>query len=242
MKQFRSWILCGLVLSACGATPDPAVPPVETDAGVEEDAGTDAGDEADAGEVDAGEGDAGMELDAGPPPSSPVRINEVYVDRNFSGDRVEYVELSGPVGEPLGALSLRLIGRDGQILEDVRVTTSDAGIHASGTWVVGAASASGRVDQTYSLANWGLDNDQGAVQLVKDGALPELIDVLGYGPAATPSPGDPPSATSEGSPAALPSAVDNSLGRRAGAVDTNDNSADFCIQASSGGAANGDCL
>lgn len=163
-----------------------------------------------------------------------MRINEIFVDRDLSGDRVEYVELTGPVGEPLSGLFLRLLGPDAGVLEDVAVTANDAGvIGATGTWVVGGISANGRVDQTYSVNTWGMDNTSGGVELVKrqDGGT-ELLDTVGYGALQT----------REGAPLTLPTSAANSLGRKPGSTDTDVNTADFCVQAQSGGAANTTCL
>lgn len=161
-----------------------------------------------------------------------MRINEVYVDRDLSGDRVEYVELSGPIGEPLAGLFLKLLGPDGGTLYDLAVTADDAGlIGGTGTWVVGGSLANGRVDQQYSLNTWGLDNSSGGVQLVKRTGAPEIIDTLGYGGVNT----------IEGPPLTLPTVAGDSLGRRVLTADSNSNTADFCVQNDSCGAPNNVC-
>lgn len=225
-----------LFLVACGSQP-PSQQEPEADAGEVEDAGAtqDGGSESDAGELDAGQ-----EVDAGPQPSSPVRINEIYVGRVGEGDNVEFVELRGPAGQPLYELGLRLIGPDGGVRYDLAVTRSDAGVNPDGTFVVGGSLAS-NVDETYSIATWGLDGSKGAVQLVKRGATPELIDVLGYGGEVGPASSEP-FATSEGTPVMLPTQTGRSLGRVEGAADTNDNTADFCQQNASPGDLNDPCL
>lgn len=169
----------------------------------------------------------------GAQPSSPVRINEIYVDRDLSGDRVEYVELIGPAGHPLAHLHLRLLGPNSNVIEDVPVTATDAGvIDSTGLWVIGGALAACNVDQQYGLNDWGMDNSSGAVELVLRSGATEVIDVVGYGALST----------AEGPPVALPSGAGNSVGRRVGAADTNSTTADFCAQNDSCGAANNACM
>lgn len=162
-----------------------------------------------------------------------MRINEVYVDVDLQGDRVEYVELKGPVGEPLAGLFLRLLRGDAGVLYDVAVTSNDAGvIDSTGLWVVGGALAACNTDQTYGLTSWGLDNSSGAVELVKRAGAPELIDVVGYGGLAT----------NEGAPIGLPSDAGVSLGRKTSASESDVTTTDFCVQNFSCGAANNSCL
>lgn len=117
----------------------------------------------------------------------------------------------------------------------VAVTANDAGvIGGTGTWVVGGSLANGRVDEQYSLNTWGLDNTSGGVQLVKRAGapeIPEIIDTVGYGALTT----------IEGPPLTLPTAGGDSLGRRVLTADSNSNTADFCVQNNSCGAANSAC-
>lgn len=166
-----------------------------------------------------------------------LRINEIYVDRDLSGDRVEFVELIGPAGDSLAGMHLRLIGEEGDVRYDVPVTTENASVGANGLWTVGGSVVT-NVDERVGLASWGLDNTAGAVQLVTSENV--LLDVVGYG-AHVNAPPTPPTATSEGSVPPLTSGAGRSVGRT-GARDTGDNARDFCEQAMTPGAANGPCL
>jgi hypothetical protein len=182
--------------------------------------------------------------DAPATPSS-ARIHEIYSDRNLGGDAKEFVEIAGPAGIALDVLHLRAVKPDGSIAFDLAVGAAGAKMPASGFWVVGGAAAS--TDKSYSIAtpdNWGLPNDSGAVQLVRtDGESPELVDVVAYGTAPA-TPVTEPKKVVENVPATLPTSgsSDKSIGRKSVPGDTNDNGADFCVQASTPKAANGACL
>ncbi len=190
--------------------------------------------------------DAAKDVSSDAAPVTAVRVEEIYVDRDISGDAVEYVELRGPVGTSLETLHLRLVDSTGKVTGEVAISGAGAIIPASGLWVVGGASVSKiftapHVDETVGISKWGLDNTAGSVQLVDVGATTTLLDVLGWG-AAIPAPTTAPKATSEAAPRPLPTAVGHTLGRRPGAADSNDNTADFCEQNGTPGATNGACL
>ncbi len=175
-----------------------------------------------------------------------LRIEEVYVDRNASGNAVELVELTGPAGLPLGTIHLRFVDSTGKVTGDVEISGATATMPAVGRWVVGGLDVktifpAAVVDTNIGGAAWGLDDAAGSVQLV-DTSTTKLLDVLGYG-AAIPAPTTDPTTTSEGSPKTpLPTDVGHTLGRRAGATDTGSNAADFCEQVGTPGAVNGACL
>jgi hypothetical protein len=165
-----------------------------------------------------------------------LRIDEIYVDLDLSGDAVEFVEIAGPPDTSLDGLHLRLIDPTGKVKYDVAITSGKK-LGSSGRWVVGGNRTDtfftgGRLDQSVSIASWGLDNTAGAVQLVSGTTL---LDVVGYGAKPAP-PATPPTATYETDVAPLPATVKNSLARRGG-VDTNDNAADFCAQSGNPGSA-----
>jgi len=191
--------------------------------------------------------DSGGDKDVGPDGSSSggpvIVINEVYVDHDSLGDVAEFVELRGDPGVVIDDLKLRLVNHLGTVTHTVDIGPAGAKFPASGLWVVGGGqtfqtSSPSHEDQTQTLASgWGLDNERGAVQLVRGTTL---LDVVGWsdGPdAGTLSVvGAPPLAGGEGSAAAVPTIsrpstppkIAHSLGRRAASADTNDNATDFC--------------
>ena len=209
----------------------------------DDDSSTDGGDERDES-ADAGK-DARVENEGGA--SSLVEINEIYVDIDGLGDGAEFVELRGEPGTPVDDLKLRILDATGAVKYLVNVGDSGAKVGGTGFWVVGGnqtfkLGVLDRVDQTVSLSGWGLATAHGAVQLVRG---TQLLDVVGWtndaDAGAVPSPGLPPKATVEGSPAMVPTIRKtsgkpaHSFGRRSGAPDTNDNRADFCSMAASPG-------
>lgn len=178
---------------------------------------------------------------------APVQINEVFVDNDGLGDGSELVELRAAPGTPVSDLKLRLVHADGQVKYEVSVGNAGETFPASGLWVVAGAqtfklNVTEHVDRTVSLNAWGLDNDRGAVQLVRGTTL---VDVVGYttnpDAGALASPASAPKATVEGSPALVPVAANGmnakglSFGRKTGAADTSDNLADFCTMEASPG-------
>jgi hypothetical protein len=188
-----------------------------------------------------GSADATDAIDA-PTDTSPgaLRIDEIYVDRDLSGDAVEFVEIAGPTDASLDGLHLRLIDAAGTVKYDVAITTG-AKIGSSGRWVVGGNRTdtyfTGRLDQSVGIASWGLDNTAGAVQLVSGTTL---VDVIGYG-AKVAGPSTPPTATYETDAATLPSSAKQSLARKGG-LDTGNNVTDLCAQNGTPGSAGGACL
>jgi hypothetical protein len=150
-------------------------------------------------------------------------------------------------------LKLRLVTATGVVKYEVAVGPAGSVFHANGLWVVGGAQTyklnvtPSTVDVVVGLASWGLDNAGGAVQVVRGSTL---LDVVGYrrdpDGGALPPAASPPAATVEGRPATVPDppagqAPQRSLGRRAAALDTNENATDFCAMQASPGAANS-CL
>ncbi|MCC6999598.1 MAG: hypothetical protein IT370_33640 [Deltaproteobacteria bacterium] len=189
--------------------------------------------------------DAAATVDAAAPDASVapgIVINELYMT-TLGGDGRRYVELRAAAGTPLTGLQLRLLRSNGTVAHTIDVAPGGTLTPGDGLWVVGGALVS-NVDQFYSNASWGLDSSQGAVQLIRNGvAGPILVDLVGYGPAVTPAPPTPPTATVEGATAVpVPSADTDSIGRRAGAADSNVNSADLCRMTASPGAVNTACL
>jgi hypothetical protein len=189
-----------------------------------------------------GDGNAADAREAGLPL---VKINEVFVDKNLSGDAVEWIELWAPQGTSLAGLRLRLIyAGDAGVKYEVDVS-QDGGAMAGNYWVVGGILATGgTADQEYSIAVWGL-SDVGAIQLVKfDNGNRILLDTVGYGGVVPPLP-QPPTATSEGNPFNYGGNAIRSFGRRvddAGLpVDTQNNAADFCDMSRSFRGQNGQC-
>jgi hypothetical protein len=178
-----------------------------------------------------------------------VKINEIFVDKNLSGDAVEWVELWAPPGTSLDNLKLRLIYRgDAGVKYEVDVapngTVLDAGARGS-YWVVGGQGVlQGNPNQVYSIAVWGLD-EIGSIQLVKlVNGVRVPIDVVGYGGVVPPA-ASPPTATSEGTPFTQGGNPNRSFGRKTNDAglpqDTGDNSADFCDMNTSFRNVNGPC-
>jgi hypothetical protein len=177
----------------------------------------------------------------------PVQINELFVDNDGLGDGAELVELRAAPGTAVDDLKLRLIYADGQVKYEVSVGLAGEKFPASGLWVVGGGqtfklNVTEHVDRTVSLNAWGLDNDHGAVQVVRGTTL---LDVVGYttdaDAGALASPANAPKATVEGSPAIVPVAASGmnkkgfSFGRKTAAADTNNNLVDFCKMEASPG-------
>ncbi len=224
--------------AACSASNGEAIPNEVRDAGELDSGGDFLPDGAPKPEDDSG----GTNEDSGESPkdsgakdapadsavSNTIVINEVYVANNGDGDNAEYVELRGTPQTLLGNLKLRLLDSTGQVKYEVSIE-ANAMFPNDGIFAIGGALA--LVDQSVSVANWGLDNTRGAVQLVR-GPNNELLDVVGWAKqedaGALPAPATPPNATVEGKPVVIPTIAGHSFGRKAGAADTNDNSADFC--------------
>ena len=179
--------------------------------------------------------------------TAPVQINELFVDNAGLGDGAEFVELRAVPGTPVDDLKLRLIYADGQVKYEVSVGDPGAKFPANGLWVVGGGqtfklNVLDHVDRTVSLSTWGLDNDHGAVQVVRGTTL---LDVVGYASTldagTLPPPASAPKATVEGTAALVPASPNGAnakavgLGRKVGAADTNDNAADFCKMEASPG-------
>ena len=238
-------------MGACSASNGDAVPPEVREAGVLE-AGTgttfpdgsrvdDTGAKKDSGR------DAGKDVGMDAAPSEEILINEIHVDIDGFGDGVEYVELRAAPGTLVGGLLLRVLDKTGGVKTIVAVADVGETVGPTGFWVVGGAQTfrlgvSDRVDQVVPLANWGLDTDRGAVQLMRGSTL---LDVVGWSETADagaiPAPTAPPTATGEGSPSRVPTIAKHSFGRRSDAADTNDNAADFCSMAASPGFAQKVC-
>lgn len=179
--------------------------------------------------------------DGGPPGS--VRIHEVYIDRNLEGDVVEFIEVSGAPGTSIGTLWIRALKADGSAYWKLRVADSGAKIGASGFWVIGTAGIT-NVNKVYTLAQFGLDNGGGSIQLTDDAvSATTAIDTLGYGTVVAMAATDP-KPTTEGTAAALPASgsTGKTIGRKTVPGDSNNNSADFCVMNATPGAANGSCL
>ena len=229
-------VVLGLVAPGCG---DDDADPVDSGGGDPIDAGRrdgalDGSVASDAAAPDAAALDASV--------TNGIVINELYMT-TLGGDGRRYVELRAAAGTPLTGLQLRLLRSNGTVTHTIDVAPGGTLTPADGLWVVGGALVT-NVDQFYSNASWGLDSSQGAVQLIRNGvAGPILVDLVGYGPAVTPAPPTPSTATVEGTTAVpVPGADTDSIGRRAGAADSNVNSADLCRMTASPGAANGACL
>ncbi len=191
--------------------------------------------------------------DAPGPNTAPVQINELFVDNDGLGDGAEFVELRAAPGTPADDLKLRLIYADGQVKYEVSVGDPGAKFPASGLWVVGGAqtfklNVLDHVDRSIGLNSWGLDNDHGAVQVVRGTTL---LDVVGYATildaGTLAQPASAPKATVEGTAALVPAPASGmnkkgfTLGRKTAAADTNDNSADFCKMEASPGYAQKVC-
>ena len=213
------------------------------------DLGTNPGDPDGGGLQDGAKKDA-PQADApadAPVNKAPVQINEIYVDNAFlRGDATEYIELRAAPGTPVDDLKLRIMYANGVVKYEVAAGDPGEKFNATGLWVVGGMqtfklNVTDHVDHALSTAVFGLDN-RGAVQVVRGSTL---LDVVGYGDdpdaGAVPAPPAPPTATSEGRPAltadqpASSSAPAKSIGRKTGAVDTNNNNADFCKMVASPG-------
>jgi hypothetical protein len=183
--------------------------------------------------------------------TAPVQINEIFVDNDGLGDGAELVELRAAPGTAADDLKLRLLQADGKVKYEVAVGDPGAKFPASGLWVVGGGqtfrlNVLDHVDRIVDLNVWGLDNDRGAVQLVRGTTL---LDVVGYGTdadaGALSPPLSPPLATVEGAIAKVPAAPVHpplpakpkglSFGRKTAAADTNNNAADFCTMEASPG-------
>jgi hypothetical protein len=204
----------------------------------------------------AADADSGAPVDAandGPDPVSAVRIGEIYVDNVAAGDPTEFIELRGAPGTSLDELRLRLLDSTGAVTGEIDVAAQLGDvIPASGLWVVGGGNtftvdSSSHVDHVMlgaDLNAWGMDTPRGAVQLVR-GTARALLDVVGYDEdadaGALASPSSPPIETVEGKPAVLPSTAKKSFGRVNGAIDGNDNRADFCQMAPTAGRLNAAC-
>lgn len=216
-----------------------------TDAGSDAtDAASDAATDASSDATDAASDGATDAVSDGPAPTpSAARIHEVYLDRDLEGDKVEFIEISGPAGVALDALRLRVINPDGSVKLDLAVADAGATMPANGLWVVGTSFTS-NVDKIYGIGAWGLPSDSGAIQLTRnDGILQELLDVVGYGALAT-APAAEPKAVVEGTVAAVPASgsTGKTIGRKSVPGDTNANATDFCVMNATPGAANGGCL
>jgi len=214
------------------ATPDEGV---DTTIGPDMDAAPDTGTPPDTSVADT-------PADAPLSPSN-ARINEVYIDRDFEGDLVEWVEIAAPPNTPLDALWIRVIDKGGAPVFNLPVADGGAKMKPSGLWVVGS-NAVAKADKGYDpIKIWGLPNDGGSIQLTRnDGVAIQLVDVVGYGTAPA-STATEPKKTIETAPAALPPArvTKTTIGRKSVPGDTDDNSKDFCVMAATPGVANGSC-
>lgn len=247
MRRFGFLFLLVSAGVACATNNGPSIPDPTYDAPT-----VDASNNTDPGGGGGGQGDGSVDpkkdassdvkqetapdvTEAGP--AFDVVINEIFVDNAFLGDGAEYVELRGTPGVSVADLKLRLIANDGSVLAEIDAAKGPGDvIQANGTWCVGGSQTfklgvADHVDNEVSLALWGLDNERGAVQLVK-GAAKTLVDVVGYDTqvpgTAAPAPPSAPASTVENKVATVPSVAKKAFGRKAGAADTNDNSADFC--------------
>ncbi|MEB2323841.1 MAG: hypothetical protein OZ921_15115, partial [Sorangiineae bacterium] len=179
---------------------------------------------------------------------SGVFINELYVDRALQGDSVEWVEIAGPFQTALGGLRLRHYRFDDPgvtLVFDLPLGDAGDQIPSSGLWTVGGL-MSEAMNRTYAIGapdHFGLDGTGGMLQLYRasDGVL---LDAVGYGTARSVDAPSAPTTTMFGSAAPLPAGGEKnqSLARRPGAS-AHDNAADYCLQAPSANAPNGDaCL
>lgn len=201
-------------------------------------------DASDSGSTDSGSSEAASDVatgDGGSP--SAARIHEIYSDRNFEGDKVEFVEIAAPAGTPLDTLFLRAFDNTGAVKWNLRVADAGVKMKSSGYWVVGTSWTG--PDKTYSLSEWGLPNDGGSLQLNSvDGSTTTLLDVVGYGTAPTSTTAADPKKLVEGTAATLPAAgsTNKTIGRKSVPGDTDANATDFCVMTASPGAANNACL
>jgi hypothetical protein len=245
---------------ACSATNGDAIPSQVYDASAL-DVGSNPGEPDAAAGLDGSTVKDGATKDApadAPPDApivntAPVQINELFVDNDGLGDGAEFVELRAAPGTPVDDLKLRLIYADGQVKYEVSVGDPGATFPASGLWVVGGGqtfklNVLDHVDRTVSLNTWGLDNDHGAVQVVRGTTL---LDVVGYASTldagALAAPASAPKATVEGTAALVPAPATGlnhkglGFGRKTAAADTNDNAVDFCKMEASPGHAQKAC-
>ncbi|MBI2392834.1 MAG: hypothetical protein HYV09_24830 [Deltaproteobacteria bacterium] len=220
------------------------------DTSVTQDADADLGSDATAADADAAEvaddaasADTADVADAGSLSPSRARINEVYVDRYFEGDVVEWVEITAPPATPIDALWIRVIDKAGAPVLNLRVADAGTKMKTSGLWVVGSEAVA-KVDKAYDpKTTWGLPNEGGSIQLTRnDGVVIELVDVVGYGTAPA-STATEPKKTIETAAAALPTSgsTGKTIGRKSVPGDTDDNSKDFCVMSATPGAPNGAC-
>jgi hypothetical protein len=247
--------------AACSATNGDAIPSQVFDASAldvgpnpndpQGEAGTDGSSASDAGS------DASVDASDAATASAAVQINELFVDNDGLGDGAEIAELRAAPGTRADDLRLRILKADGTVKYEVLVGGAGAVFNPEGLWVVGGTQAFRlnaspyRVDQQVNINSWGLDNDRGAVQLLRG---TKLLDVVGYArdpdAGAVAPPPTPPAITVEGKPAAVPDAPagaagskkHRSFGRKNGAPDTNDNAADFCAMEASPGFTQKPCL
>jgi hypothetical protein len=195
-----------------------------------------------------GNGDAGP--DGGGPNNAVVIISEIYVDNDGLGDGSEFIEIQGAPNTPVDDLRVRLIDKNG--LPKYTQMVGDPGdkIGTSGFWVVSGSqvfklnASPYREDQTYSIANWGLDNERGAVQLIR--GTNQLLDVVGFastaGAGAIPPPTNGPTSTGEANPVIIPTVAKHSFGRKPPTLsDSNNNEADFCAMVPTPGYAQKPC-
>lgn len=240
----------GLFFAACSASNGDPIPSEVRDAEALEVGSTtppigDASSSDGGTKKDSSTNDAASDAQDAGLTSKSVRISEVYVDRGSGGSQSEYVELRAPEGTPVDDLFLRLVDSNGTPTPQAfDVGVSGAKIGATGTWVIGGALVSGRVDRIVTNPQgWGIDT-KGAVQLLR-GANREVLDVVGWTTdpdgGVVPQPVLPPKSTGEGKPYVLPAVGTSSFGRRPNDPDTDDNRADFCTMAQTPGAANGAC-
>lgn len=194
-----------------------------------------------------GSGDSGTD---GGTNNAVVIISEIYVDNDGLGDGSEFIEIQGPPNTPVDDLRVRLIDKNGLPKYTQMVGDPGEKIGTSGFWVVSGSqvfrlnASPYREDQTYSIANWGLDNERGAVQLLR--GTNQLLDVVGFSDApdagAIPPPSNGPTSTGEGSPVVVPSIAKHSFGRKGATLtDSNNNEADFCSMVPSPGYAQKPC-
>jgi hypothetical protein len=202
--------------------------------------------------------DAPVDAKDAAPGNAPVQINELFVDNDGLGDGAEFVELRAAPGTPADDLKLRLVHANGQVKYEVTVGPAGATFNGNGIWVVGGMQTfklnakPDHVDQVVALSKWGLDNDRGAIQVVRGTTL---LDVVGYArdpdAGALPPLALPPTATVEGTVATVPDAptttpavsrIHRSFGRKNGAADTNQNATDFCAMEASPGFVQKNCL
>lgn len=163
-------------------------------------------------------------------------INEVYVDRDLSGDKVEWIEIAGPPGAPLGGIRLRHYAYKGAGQPtvdkfDIAIAAAGAVMPASGKYTLGGLlSPAMKILSTSSPDSFGFDNTSGSIQLYRESDT-ALLDALGYGAATPVDAPTAPKTTMFGSPAALPPNGETGQGlSRKSAAPSADNSVDFCVQ------------